>query len=92
MWNHLTIYTELSAQEKNELTKNIEELKADCSNYFAKKKKQVRNLIEFSDGLFVWNPLKEVLCYIVVRNENEVYGFQVGLICELNLQPMDSPG
>lgn len=82
MWNQLTIDPSLDAQKRDELAKNIDELRADCSSYFAKKNKQVRNLIEFSDGLFVWNPLKEVLCYIVLRNDNEVHGFQVSrLVC-----------
>lgn len=80
MWNQLIIDSTLDSQKRDELAKNIDELRTDCSNYFAKKNKQVRNLIESNDGLFVWNPLKEVLCYLVIRNENEVYGFQVGLI------------
>lgn len=80
MWNQLIIDPTLDSQKRDELTRSIDELRTDCNKYFAKKNKQVRNLIEFNDGLFVWNPLKEVLAYIVLRNENEVYGFQVGLL------------
>lgn len=80
MWNQLVIDPTLDKHKKDELIKNVDELKRDCNGYFQKKNKQVRNLIEFNDGLLVWNPAKEVLCYIVIRNDNEVRGFQVRII------------
>lgn len=77
MWNQLIIDPTLDPQKKIELAKNIDDLRTDCNNYFVKKNKQVRNLIEFNDGLFVWNPDKEEICYIAIRNDYEVHGFQV---------------
>lgn len=85
MWNQLVIDPTLDQQKKNELTNCIEGLRSDCNSYFAKKNKQIRNLIEFNDGLFVWNPKREELCYIVIRNDNEVYGFQVSCVMKLIL-------
>ena len=77
MWNQLTVDEQLPVDSKMEVEERLSELRRDLgSGFFAKHPRQVRNLVEFDDGFLIWNPHKELVYHVLVKNVNQVTGVQ----------------